>query len=262
MRKPQRVLRALCAVGLLTILWPQSALSESSEELERLIKDVEALKEWQGRVQRELQELKALQGGARAAQPAEPQSLLLSVDGAPFIGEENATLTMIEFSDYQCPFCSRHARDTFPQIEREFVKTGKLKYVIRDFPIESIHPQAFKGHEAAHCAGEQGKYWEMHARLFANQAALSPSDLMKHAQVLKLNLAQFRHCADGGKHGPEIRKALADGKSAGVTGTPTFFLGFTDGSDAKVKAVRMVRGAHPFPAFKEVIEALLASAQK
>lgn len=128
----------------------------------------------------------------------------------------------------------------------------------RDFPLESIHPQAFKAAEAAHCAGDQGKYWEMYERLFANQRALGPSDLPGHAGALGLDLAAFQGCLDGGKHAARVRRGLDDGQKAGVRGTPTFFLGVVDGGDAKVRVLRVIRGAQPFAAFKAAIDAALA----
>ena len=156
---------------------------------------------------------------------------------------------MVEFSDYQCPFCSRHFREVWPQLEREYVATGKVKYVLRDFPLEAIHPQAFKASEAANCAGEQGKYWEMHDRLFANQNALGPKELPNHAQALRLDTANFQQCPDNGKQAGKIRNDLTDGQKAGVAGTPTFFLGLTDQNNPNVKALRIIRGAQPYAAF-------------
>jgi protein-disulfide isomerase len=98
--------------------------------------------------------------------------VVLNLKGDPFKGEKNAKVTLVEFSDYQCPFCARHVRATLPPLESEYIATGKIKYVFRNFPIASIHPLAFKAHEAANCSGEQDKYWEMHDRLFANSKAL------------------------------------------------------------------------------------------
>jgi protein-disulfide isomerase len=94
---------------------------------------------------------------------------VVAIGDAPVKGNPNAKLTLIEFSDYQCPFCRRHAENTLPSLDKEYIATGKVRYVFHDFPLEAIHPQAFKAAEAAHCAGEQQKYWEMHGRLFANQ---------------------------------------------------------------------------------------------
>jgi protein-disulfide isomerase len=138
------------------------------------------------------------------------------------------------------------------------VKTGKLRYVVRDFPLEAIHPQAFKAAEAAHCAGDQGKYWEMSERLFANPRALGSAELPNHARAVGLDLAAFQPCLDSGKHAGHVRRALADGQKAGVRGTPTFFLGVVEGSDAKVKVLRILRGAQPFAGFKAAIDAALA----
>jgi protein-disulfide isomerase len=138
------------------------------------------------------------------------------------------------------------------------VKTGKLRYVIRDFPLEAIHPEAFKAAEATHCAGEQNKYFEMSERLFANQKLLAPAELTNHARALGLDVAAFQPCLDSGKYADHVRRALADGAKAGVRGTPTFFLGTVDGPDGKVNVVRIIRGAQPFAGFKAAIDAALA----
>ncbi len=137
------------------------------------------------------------------------------------------------------------------------MKTGKLRYVVRDFPLESIHPQAFKAHEAAHCAGDQGKYWDVFQRLFANPRALGAADLPRHATAVGVEPAKFQACLDGGQHAARVRRNLADGQKAGVRGTPTFFLGAVD-ANGKVSVLRVLRGAQPFPAFKAAIEAALA----
>jgi protein-disulfide isomerase len=152
-------------------------------------------------------------------------------------------------------------RETLPQIEREYIVTGKVKYVFRNFPIESIHPHALKAHEAANCAGEQGKYWAMHHRLFANQHALGLNDLPGHARSVDLDLPKFQQCLDGGKYASRIRSDVADGHRAGVQGTPTFFLAVSEPDDSTVTAVRVIRGAQPYPAFKEAIDSLLAGSR-
>ncbi len=130
--------------------------------------------------------------------------------------------------------------------------------MFRDWPIESLHPFAFKAAEAAQCAGEQGKYWEMHDRLFANQALLAPAELTKHAQAIALDATAFQQCLDSGKHAARIRKDLAEGQAAGVTGTPAFFVGWTVAGQATVKTVKDLRGAIPYAAFKQALDGLLA----
>ena len=146
-----------------------------------------------------------------------------------------------------------------PQIEKEYIKTGKLKYVVRDFPLESIHKDAFKAAEAGHCAGEQGKFWEMHTRLFENQKALGPTNLANYAQALGLDWPKFQQCLDSGKYAARIRKDLADGQQAGITGTPGFLFGLTEANDPKVKVLKVLKGAQPYASFKGAIDSLLSS---
>jgi len=151
---------------------------------------------------------------------------------------------------------------TLPQIERDYIKTGKVKYVFRDLPLVSIHKQAFKAHEAANCAGDQGKYWEMHNQLFANQKKMRRKDLSAYAEAIGLKLSVFEGCLDTGKHEKEIRKDIASATDAGIRGTPTFLLGYTESDPSKVKAVRMLRGAQPYRQFKQAFDQLLASEKK
>jgi protein-disulfide isomerase len=146
-----------------------------------------------------------------------------------------------------------------PQIEKEYIQTGKVRYVQRDFPIESIHKDAFKAAEAARCAGDQGKYWEMHDRLFANQQALGLKDLPQHAEALGLDASRFQQCVESGKYASAVRKDLADGQAAGVTGTPTFFLGLSDPNSSTVKVLRTLIGAQSYGTFKEAIDSLPSS---
>ena len=250
----------VAVVGLLA----EAGAAQSGEDLGGLSKEIEALKAGQTAIQKELQEIKSLLRGSQAAQapaPAEPQEVVVSTEGAPFKGEKAAKVTVVEFTDYQCPFCSRHFRQTWPQLEQDYVKTGKVKFVLRDLPIESIHPLAFKAAEASHCAAEQGKYWEMHDRLFANQGELGRKDLSSHALALGLDVGAFDKCVDSGKAAARIRKDVADSEKAGARGTPTFFLGLTEPNSSQIKSVRVIRGAFPYEAFKEALDGLLASAK-
>ena len=135
-----------------------------------------------------------------------------------------------------------------------------MKYVFLDFPLESIHKFAFKASEAAHCAGEQGKFWEMHDRLFPNQKTLEP--WTPHAQAIGLDVPKFEACLNAGKQAEEIRRDMAQAQKAGVTGTPLFFLAYTDPSSSKVKTVARLSGAQPFATFKAEIDKLLAEQPK
>src|SRR5262245_19890531 len=105
------------------------------------------------------------------------KNLFISLDGAPSMGNPSARIGIVEFVDFQCPYCGMHATQTLPQIVTDYVKTSKIRYFFKDLPIENLHPEAFKAAEAAHCAGEQGKYWEMHDLLFKYQQALEAKEL-------------------------------------------------------------------------------------
>ena len=190
-----------------------------------------------------------------------PTNITLTVD-EPFKGDKTAKLTLVDFSDYQCPFCARFFRETLPQIEKDYILTGKVKYVFRDFPLEIIHREAFKAHEAAHCAGDQGKCWEMHDRLFQNQTNLGPEELPKHAEAIGLSSSVFQKCLGSEKHASRIRKEIEHGRKAGVQGTPTFFLGSQDSDARTVKVLRMIQGAQSYAQFKEAIDGALNEIKK
>ncbi len=188
-------------------------------------------------------------GAAPSPSPTQPSAaptVEVSADDDPVKGNKNAPVEIIEFSDFQCPFCARFYSDTLPQLEKEYIKTGKAKLVYRDFPLTSIHPYAQKAAEAAECADDQGKFWEMHNKIFDNQAAIGVIDLKKYADELGLDTAKFNSCLDSGKYASEVQKDLTDGQAAGVSGTPSFF----------VNGKKIV-GAQPFSAFKQIIDAEL-----
>ena len=143
-----------------------------------------------------------------------------------------------------------------PQIAKDYIDTGKMKYVFMDFPLP-MHGQAMKASEATLCAGDQGKFWEMHDRLFANQNALGLEALSKHAEALGLGTSQFKECLDSGKHSVQIKAAMTEGQKAGITGTPGFLFGFIE-ADGKVKATKKISGAVPYANFKATIDEMLS----
>jgi protein-disulfide isomerase len=234
------------------------SFAQSNDELAKIRKEIEALKESQKALQRDLQDVKALLRARTQEAPAQP--VALNVEGAPFLGNKDAKVTVIEFSDFQCAFCARHSQQTLPAIVKDYVEAGKVKYVLRDFPIAALHPQAHKSHEAAHCAGEQGKYWEMHARLFGNLRGQDAESLTAHAKGLRLDTGKFDQCVASGRHAASVKKAIEEGQRAGVRGTPTFFVGPT-GNGRTVEGARMIRGAQPYESFKSAIDPLLNGAR-
>ncbi|MGH7796933.1 MAG: thioredoxin domain-containing protein [Candidatus Binatia bacterium] len=172
--------------------------------------------------------------------PPPVQRVQVTVQGAPFKGPAKAPVTIVEFSDFHCPFC-RSVLSTLAQIESQY--GDRIKLVFRDFPIESLHPEAPKAHEAARCANEQGKFWAYHDKLFASPPKSNPEILKGLAKEVGLEMARFESCFDSGKYQAAIKKDVAEGNRLGVTGTPAFFING-----------RLISGAQPFEAFSRVID--------
>jgi protein-disulfide isomerase len=170
----------------------------------------------------------------------------VAADG-PSKGDPNAPVTIVEFSDFECPFCGR-AEDAVNKVMDTY--KGKVRLVYRDYPLE-FHAKAQKASEAALCAGDQGKYWEMHAKLFANQKALEPAQLKQHAKEVGVDSGKFDKCLDGGDKKQDVDKHKKAGEEAGVTGTPAFFING-----------RPLTGAQPFEKFKEIIDHELGATGK
>ena len=184
---------------------------------------------------------------SQPAAPTQPSAPVdVSADDDPVKGDADAPVEIIEFSDFQCPFCNRFYTQTLPQIEEEYIATGKAKLVYRDFPLTNIHPEAAPAAAAAECADDQGKFWEYHDILFENYQTLSTSNYKQWAADLGLNQAQFDECVDSGKYEGEVAQDFSDGQAAGVTGTPTFFVNG-----------QKISGAQPFSSFQAAIEAAL-----
>lgn len=189
--------------------------------------------------------IKKQQEAAMAAQaaanvPAAP--INVSIDDDAVKGDKNAPVTIVEFSEYQCPFCKRYVDDAFVQIKQKYIDTGKVKYVFRDFPL-SFHENAKPAAIASECVKSQGgdeAYWEYHDILFANQSAITPDDLKKYASNMGYDIA---NCLDNEEFADEIEKDFNDGQSYGVQGTPAFFING-----------HFLSGAQPFANFEQIIE--------
>ena len=173
----------------------------------------------------------------------------VSVDDDPFLGPKNAKVVLVEFSDFQCPFCRKFWRETFLQIKKEFIDTGKIKFVYRDFPLD-FHPQAKNSAEAAQCANEQGRFWEFHDKIFEEQEKkgegtiqFTLQDIKKWASEIGVNSDKFNSCLDSGKYKSEVEKDYTEGSSYGVSGTPTTFVNG-----------KPIVGAQPYSVLKSEIE--------
>ncbi|MBI4361315.1 DsbA family protein [Candidatus Micrarchaeota archaeon] len=198
-------------------------------------------------------------GGSAALAPAAPQPTALpAADVATVLGsfaagrgKSDAKVTVVEFSDYQCPFCRKSFNEVIPSLFKDYVDAGKVRFIFKDFPL-SFHPNAPVYAEAARCAGDQGNYFEMHDKIFAEQDKLGPGTVdvpfdKKWAEELGLNAATFNECFDSGKYTQAVQQDFADGVKVGVSGTPTFF----------VNGLAIV-GAQPYAVITQAIDAELS----
>lgn len=204
----------------------------------------------------------AVSNPPQAGAPQAPQqlsgSIEVSIDDDPILGDKNAKVTVIDFSDYECPFCKKYFDETFSQIKKDYIDTGKLKYVYRDLPL-SFHQNAHKEAQAAECArgqGGDGTYFKYHDEIFkrtiSNGTGLALDQLQVIANDIGLNGSALQSCLDSEKYKAEVDKDLADASAYGATGTPSFFIGKSSSSD-KFKGTILV-GAQPFAAFKTIID--------
>src|SRR3989338_9919304 len=173
----------------------------------------------------------------------------VSADDDPSLGNKNAKVTIIESSDYQCPFCRTFWKESFSQLKKEYIDTGKVRFVYRDYPL-SFHPMAEPSAQAGQCADEQGKYWEFHDKIFGEEekkgqgtVTYTVAEVKRWASEISLDGPSFNECLDSGKYKDEVAKDFSDGSAAGVSGTPSVFING-----------RLIVGAQPFSAFKAIID--------
>jgi len=214
----------------------------SQEELKEIISEIEI-------------KTAPTQQTQQPTQPAGSQVFSVSLDDDPVKGNPDAPVTIVEFSDFQCPFCSRFFDQTLPLLEENYINTGKVKFVYKDFPLDNLHPNARPAHIAAECADEQGKFWPYHDVLFENQAQWNrlssvdlSSQLNQYAADLGLQSASFEACLNSQDIADEVNDDFLEAASYGATGTPTFFIG--NEKDGFIKLV----GAQPYAAFQGAID--------
>lgn len=166
----------------------------------------------------------------------------------------NGRLALVEFSDFECTFCARHARTAARQIDTQLVNTGRIRHVFLKFPLPN-HPRAQKASEAAACAAKQGRFWEMHDRLFENSATLEHDDLVRRAGGLGVDLGRFTECLKSGETRADVLREAEVGRRLGVRATPTFFVGTVEQNGA-ITFLRRINGAVAFAHFKSVVDEL------
>lgn len=234
----------ITAAAIAAIVLVAAPACAQTSEIEALRRELAAVKE-------DLANLRATLGRPRA---------IVELSGAPQKGNPDAPVALIEFSDYECPFCIRHFRETMPLIEKNYISTGRILYAFRDYPIDQLHPQAIKAHEAARCGAEQDKFWPMHTSLFGAPAQHSVAGLEVTATQAGLDLEKFRECIASSRTTAGIRKTAELAESFGANGTPAFFIGVIDKATNQVKVSRAISGALPFAQFAQALEAAIAQA--
>jgi protein-disulfide isomerase len=203
---------------------------------------------------RQIRRLLAGQETGQAAQQPPVPRLSLEIGDALVLGSAEAPLTIIEFTDYQCPFCQRFHLATFSLLKRDYIDSGKVRFVSRDLPLTEVHPYALRAAQAARCAGDQGQFWALRDRMQRSTGALDLPNLIAHAAELRLDAARFRSCVESEKYRSAVENDARVAGKLGVTGTPSFLIGKS--TPAGVEG-EIVTGALPYDAFSAKLKALL-----
>lgn len=220
-------------------------LNEIRKELGIVKKDVAALNDKVSTIKR------VAPTKANRAPTTAPQQV--KFDPKRVIGDKDAEFAVIEFTDYQCPFCARHSKQVFQEIKKKLIETGKIKYAVLDFPL-NFHAQAKGAAVAANCAGAQGQYWSLHDSILTNQRDLNRESYTNAAKNIGLDVERFMQCLDDPAQIKAVEMDVAYGSSVGVTGTPKFFIGKIKGN--VITNVNIVSGARPYSAFAGIIARL------
>ena len=259
-KKRRFVLSLLCLV----LACSAGCSQTNREEQARMQKEIDELKEGQRQIQQQLKELKGDQLLKRVAPAKSETPFDIEVDKSSLEskGSERARVAIIEFTDFECSYCLGFVTETLPQLDKDYVSTGKVKYFFRNLPLTNGHPNAFRAAEAAHCAGEQGKFWQAHDRFFANQNKLNPNDLVPHARALGMDGLKFDDCLKSGKYDEAIKKDIEEAQSLGIEGTPAFLIGLLSPNGRSVSVRKVILGAEPYDSFKQTLDELLSSRAK
>jgi len=233
-----------CVAGVLLLAWlmplPAAEPGITKKQADQILDEL-----------RQIRQLLEKQQAGNSGQPAVIHAKV-STDGAFSIGSKDAPITMVEFTDFQCPFCQSFHLRTFVDLKKNYIDTGKVRFVSRDFPLD-FHPNAMQAAQAGRCAGEQGQFWPMRDRMGSNPEQLDLEHLVAYAADLKLDSGKFRSCVESGKYKAAIQADLAEANRIGADGTPAFVLGRStkDGVDGE-----LVVGALPYASFDQKLKEL------
>jgi len=246
--RPARVALAAVALGTLLAGSPL-ALADgiTTEQAQDILNELKLIR----------QTLEKMQSGQQVPAPDDKVSYKLSPGGFS-LGDAKAPLVVVEYTDFQCPFCQQFHNTAFAQIKANYIDTGKVRFISRDFPLD-FHENARRAATAGRCAAEQGKYWEMRHVMIVNADQLKPENLASYAANVKLDVPKFKSCLESDKFKAQIDQDIAEGGVAGVQGTPSFVIGYLEND--KLQGVRLV-GAQPYAQFDAKIQQMLDQAGK
>jgi protein-disulfide isomerase len=242
------------ALTVVTLLIFPAAMAEeavnsttnSDVKMEAILLELKAIRQVLEKIEK--------QGGINAAKrPSKPTIATMSITGRPTMGAADAPITVVEFTDYQCPFCLRFSKTTFPHLKKNYIDTGKVRWVALNLPL-AFHKDARKAAQGALCAGDQGKFWEMREMLFENPKAIGVQHLPGYAQELSLDVETFNTCLNSDRHLAAIDKDAQDARGVKLTGTPSFIIGKSDSDKITGK---VVIGAQPLKVFDSAIQQAL-----
>ena len=260
-----------CLCSVITAATAQQSMQQQGEDLTALKNDVQQLKAQQQLILDRLDELKKLLNSRAGgnAPPAVNVPDTMSVDGELFRGEATAPVAIIEYADIECPFCRHFERDIYPRVFDDYVKTGKVRIYYRDMPLP-MHEHAIPAARAARCAGEQGKFWEMHDSLFTDKianpgpggrsAGLATGDIDERAAKLGLDTAKLNACMASTRFAETIKRSSEEAAKMNFEGTPTFVIGTVSPHGNTLSVKKTIVGARPYDSFKAAIDPLLAPA--
>ncbi len=253
MRKMTPLIPVLIVAALIgSFFYSRARNRVLAEEMIKLQKEITALKASSARTETLLAAI------SKRLNPL-PQTAWVGIDDDPMLGKKDAPVTIIEFSEFQCPYCARFASNTFPEIRKKYIDSGKVRFIFRNYPL-AFHKNAAQAAEAGACAADQGMFWDLHDLLFQHHDTLTQDNLKRYGKEAGLFMDDYLFCLESGKNTVEIQKDIQDGKRAGVTGTPSFFIGLTR-KDDRIRGT-ILRGSKPFTAFRSVIEEKLKEASK
>jgi protein-disulfide isomerase len=252
------VVRRLAAATLVVLVLPTWAENEPRDAwVEEILLQLSEVRKSEGDLRQQVADLQAKVQALQSAGRPPSVSLDLRNDSYPVLGNGKSSVAMVEFSDFQCPFCRRYQQTTMPALTEKYISSGKIRYVFVNFPL-GFHEHAEPAAVAGVCAQRQGAFWKMRDRLFDNQDTLGSETFLKIASDLKLNGDQFNQCLQDPKVSADIRAQAQLGESVGVQGTPAFLIGRV--RDGVLTNPILVSGAQPLASFERVIDPLLAGA--